>query len=77
MDSTDAPELMDAKRLKAINSVNELFNGFINRFAETDCTTLTGAYSDQIVHPFRTIPSTRSEGNHPVIPKLTVQVVRV
>ena len=42
MGSTDAPELMDAKRLKAINSVNELFNGFINRFAETDCTTLTG-----------------------------------
>jgi hypothetical protein len=42
MDATDAPELMDAKRLKAINSVNELFNGFINRFAETDCTTLTG-----------------------------------
>ena len=31
------------------------------------------AYSDQIVHPFRTIPSTGSEGNHPVIPKLTVQ----
>ena len=42
MDSTDAPELMDAKRLKAIKSVDELFNGFINRFAETDCTTLTG-----------------------------------
>ena len=31
------------------------------------------AYSDQIVHPFRTIPSTGSEGNHPVIPKLTVK----
>ena len=29
------------------------------------------------VHLFRTIPSTRSEGNHPVIPKLTVEVVGV
>ena len=42
MGSTDAPELMDERRLKAIKSVDELFNGFINRFAETDCTTLTG-----------------------------------
>ena len=41
-DSTNAPELKDEGRLKAIKSVNELFNGFINRFAETDCTSLTG-----------------------------------
>ncbi len=42
MDSTDAPKLKDERRLNAIKSVNELFNGFINRFAETDCTALTG-----------------------------------
>ena len=42
IDSTDAPKLKDKKRLNAIKSVNELFNGFINRFAETDCTALTG-----------------------------------
>jgi hypothetical protein len=41
-DSTNAPELKDEGRLKAIKSVNELFNGFINRFTETDCTALTG-----------------------------------
>jgi hypothetical protein len=42
IDSTDAPKLKDEGRLNAIRSVNELFNGFINRFAETDCTALTG-----------------------------------
>jgi hypothetical protein len=42
MDATNAPELKDEGRLKAIKSVNELFNGFINQFAETDCTALTG-----------------------------------
>jgi len=42
MGATNAPELKDEGRLKAIKSVNELFNGFINRFAETDCTALTG-----------------------------------
>ena len=42
IDSTDAPKLKDEKRLNAIKSVNELFNGFINQFGKTDCTTLTG-----------------------------------
>ena len=42
MGATSAPELKDERRLKAIKSVNELFNGFINQFGETDCTTLTG-----------------------------------
>ena len=41
-DSTDAPKLKDQGRLNAIKSVNELFNGFIDRFAETDCQALTG-----------------------------------
>jgi len=41
-DANNAPELKDEKRLKAIKSVNELFNGFIHQFGETDCTTLTG-----------------------------------
>jgi len=42
MGATNAPELKDEGRLKAIKSINELFNGFINHFGETDCTTLTG-----------------------------------
>ena len=42
MDSTDAPNLKDEKRLKAIKSVNDLFNGFISRFGDTNCKTLTG-----------------------------------
>jgi len=40
--STGAPEIKDERRLNAIKSVNELFNGFTHRFGETDCTTLTG-----------------------------------
>ena len=40
--ATNAPELNDKRRLKAIKSVNDLFNGFINQFGETDCTALTG-----------------------------------
>ena len=42
MKATDAPKLKDEGRLIAIKSVNGLFDGFINRFAETDCTALTG-----------------------------------
>jgi hypothetical protein len=42
MGATNAPELKYEGRLNAIKSVNELFNGFINRFDETDCTALTG-----------------------------------
>ena len=42
MDATDAPELMDERRLKAIKPVDKLFNGFINRIWETDCKALTG-----------------------------------
>jgi hypothetical protein len=41
-DSTDAPKLKDKRRLNAIKAVNELFNGFINQFGESDCKTLTG-----------------------------------
>lgn len=40
--STDAPKIDDERRLNAIKSVNELFNGFINEFDKTDCTSLTG-----------------------------------
>lgn len=40
--STDAPAPEDGRRLKAIKSVNELFNEFIARFGDTNCTTLTG-----------------------------------
>jgi hypothetical protein len=41
-DSAAAPQPKDGKRLAAIKSVKELFNGFINRFGETDCSALTG-----------------------------------
>ena len=40
--STEAPKLKDERRLKAIQSVSELFNDFIKRFGETDCRALTG-----------------------------------
>ena len=40
--STEAPKIKDERRLNAIKSVNELFNGFTHQFGETDCTTLTG-----------------------------------
>ena len=36
------PQLKDEGRLRAIKSVNELFNGFITQFGETDCKALTG-----------------------------------
>lgn len=40
--SAEAPTLKDERRLKAIASVKELFNGFIEQFGKTDCTSLTG-----------------------------------
>lgn len=40
--ATDSPKLKDGNRLNAIRSVNDLFNGFIERFGETDCARLTG-----------------------------------
>lgn len=36
-----APELKDERRMNAIKSVNNLFNGFIDRFGKTDCASLT------------------------------------
>ena len=41
-DASDAPKLKDERRLNAIKAVNELFNGFIDQFGVTDCTSLTG-----------------------------------
>jgi hypothetical protein len=41
-DATDAPEVKDKKRDRAIKSVNDLFQGFIKQFENTDCQTLTG-----------------------------------
>jgi hypothetical protein len=40
--ATDTPKIDDERRLNAIKSVNELFNGFISEFSKTDCTSLTG-----------------------------------
>ena len=42
MNKNDAPKTDDDGRLNAIKSVNELFNGFINKFGDTDCYALTG-----------------------------------
>jgi hypothetical protein len=42
INSTGAPGLKDRRRTKAIESVADLFNGFIKRFGDTDCRTLTG-----------------------------------
>jgi hypothetical protein len=42
INTADAPKLKDARRTKAIQSVGGLYNGFIERFRETDCQTLTG-----------------------------------
>jgi hypothetical protein len=41
-DAAGAPEVNDEKRSRAIASVNGLFQGFIDRFSDTDCKTLTG-----------------------------------
>jgi hypothetical protein len=40
--ATDAPEVQDEGRTRAIGSVRRLFDGFAERFGDTDCTTLTG-----------------------------------
>jgi hypothetical protein len=38
---TSAPEVEDDKRTKAIEAVNGLFTGFIEKFGTTDCRSLT------------------------------------
>ena len=40
--ATRAPDINDEKRTQAIKAVNELFRGFMERFGDTDCQTLTG-----------------------------------
>lgn len=42
MDATGAPEANDKKRNQAIKSVNDLFQGFLEQFGDTDCQNLTG-----------------------------------
>ena len=42
IDTTDAPELKDGRRISAIESVENLFNGFNEKFGSTNCRTLTG-----------------------------------
>lgn len=36
-----APEVEDGQRIKAIETVNRLFRGFIGEFGFTDCRSLT------------------------------------
>jgi hypothetical protein len=40
--ATAAPQVKDEKRKEAVTSVRNLFQGFIERFGDTDCKTLTG-----------------------------------
>jgi hypothetical protein len=40
--ASSAPASDDPKRTQAIESVRELFQGFIEQFGDTDCRTLTG-----------------------------------
>ena len=42
MNATHAPEVKDEMRNRAIESVHDLFQGFIEQFGDTDCRTLTG-----------------------------------
>ncbi len=41
-DADDVPEIDNEKRHQAIRSVRNLFLGFLERFGQTDCQTLTG-----------------------------------
>jgi len=40
--TANAPEVKDENRLKAIDVVGDLFNGFTRKFGNTDCHALTG-----------------------------------
>lgn len=42
MNATQAPEVQGKSRTRAIESVRELFQGFVERFGDTDCRTLIG-----------------------------------
>ena len=42
MNATDVPDINDEKRTRAIESVQGLFNGFNEKFGDTDCQTLIG-----------------------------------
>ena len=40
--AAEAPDVQDERRTRAIESVHDLFRGFVERFGDTDCRTLTG-----------------------------------
>ena len=42
MDAEKAPEVGGERRARAIEAVGDLYRGFIERFGDTDCRTLTG-----------------------------------
>jgi len=42
MNALQEPEVQDERRTRAIDSVRGLFHGFVERFGDTDCRTLTG-----------------------------------
>ena len=41
-DAKKAPGVKDKRRIGAMESVKSLFNGFMERFEDTDCQTITG-----------------------------------
>ena len=40
--ATGVPDVKDKQRKQAISAVRDLFNGFREKFGDTDCKTLTG-----------------------------------
>ena len=42
LDAAGEPDVKDEKRIQAIASVRELFQGFNEKFGDTDCKALTG-----------------------------------
>jgi hypothetical protein len=43
-DAEGAPEIGGERRTRAIQAVGDLYAGFIERFGDTDCQTLTGCH---------------------------------
>jgi hypothetical protein len=42
VDATGVPDVKDEQRKQAITAVRDLFQGFKEKFGDTDCKTLTG-----------------------------------
>jgi len=42
VNATQPPQVQGERRTRAIEAVGSLFRGFVERFGDTDCQTLTG-----------------------------------